>query len=168
MTDFIKELESNQEPAEVKKVKAFLSWSSEERSFDEEIVIAVIKQMGVDSFLSHAENAANHGMSGGYDGFTYYTDTEAFYKENRELIIAWAKEYNSSLGLHDSFLGMIASCKGMRDAELGIDTIAELIYSNNDDHEDYTAFSNIMAWIIAEEICHAYSDFSSEYEEEFE
>jgi len=53
------------------------------------LTIAVIEQCGDwEVFEEIAENVASYGASGGFSGFTYYSDTIAFYDANRALILS--------------------------------------------------------------------------------
>ncbi|MED6317152.1 MAG: hypothetical protein VYA60_07900 [Pseudomonadota bacterium] len=161
-------LDTHYEAADAKKVKAFIEWGENNRNLDSMLMINTIDQFDVEGFLQYAEDVASHGVAGGFSGWTWYDETEAFYLANKDAIIAWAKDQNESIGEGDSYLAMIASFNIMKQYDLGLDEIAEFIYTNDKELDNFTHFANNMAWVIAEEVCRNYVDFLEEYEEDEE
>lgn len=162
INDYHEKLDRDESEANAKTIKDFIVWAKDSRGVDEMLTIAVIEQFGVEYFLSRANDIANHGISGGFNGFISYHDTEVFYLKNKKLIITWAKDFHDSLGIDGSFLAMIAGYQGLKDSEIGIDDVAELLYSDNKDLNGFSDFSNTMTWVIAESVCYNYQDFISE------
>ena len=158
----------NDHADDAEKIKAFIKWGKENRNLDESLAIATIEQFGVGQFVSYAEDVTNHGIMGGFSGFTWYTDTEEFYTTNKDSIIQWAKDLNDSFGDNESYLVMIASFEIMKKSDFGVDDVAEFIYSGDEKLEGYTVFANNMAWGAAEDVCRHYVDFleESDFEEE--
>ena len=152
--------------ADAKKMKAFVKFQEDSRGVNPLLTIAVIEQFGIESFLECAGDVYNHGITGGFSGFIYYTDTEPFYIDNRDLIIAWAKDFYESLGISDSLVGFIAGFGSMKSQGFSADDIGEFLYSNNADLDNFTYFANNMSWGVAEEICYGYTEFAGEYEDE--
>ena len=45
------------------------------------LVISTVKQFGgADAFKESASDVANHGISGGFNGFTWYSETRDFFQ----------------------------------------------------------------------------------------
>ena len=166
--NFNNSLDNDCDSGDAKKIKAFVKWQEDCRDGNPLLTIAVIEQFGVDSFINYAEDVARHGITGGYSGFTYYNDTEEFYTNNRDLIIEWAKKFRESIGIDDNLVSFVAGFNSMKSSGLTADEIGELIYSNDSELDNFTTFANNMAWGVGEEVCHNYSDFLEEYEDEEE
>lgn len=166
--NFNESIDNDLDTADAKKIKAFVKWREDCRDGDPLLTIAVIEQFGVDGFIDYAEDVARYGIMGGYSGFTHYTDTEAFYVENRDLIIEWAKKFRESIGMDDNLVSFVAGFISMKNSGFSADEIGEFIYSNNSELDNFTIFANNMAWGAGEDICHNYSDFLEEYKEDEE
>ena len=166
MSDFYEALQAEQTPAEAKRITDFIKWAEDSRGIDKDLSQAVIEQFTAESFLQYANDVSNHGIMGGYNGFTQYVDTEAFYVENRDAIIQWVKDYSESTGLYGSFLEMLVGTKVMQDQDFSLEDIAAFVYENDEDADNFTYFANAMSWIVGEEVCNAYSDFEHEYDED--
>lgn len=93
------------------------------------------------------EDVCRHGASGGFSGFTYYTDTLAFYKAHKGDILDLAKQSASDFG--QGMLEMIQSfgCVGK---DYSVDEIGEALYSGRGDAS--TTIRNAMAWFALEEV----------------
>jgi len=91
---------------------------------------------------------ANYGVDGGFTGFTSYTDTVKFFKDNKELILDEVKEIAFSLG--DDPLAMVAGFNCLK--YLGINTfeVAEAIYESGSEYE--TEVKNALSWFAAEQV----------------
>lgn len=70
---------------------------------NQKLINAVIRQLGGRDYL---RDVSNHGASGGFPGFTYYTDTIKFFRNNRKEIVELVNEYAQDMG--ESALDMIA------------------------------------------------------------
>ena len=153
-------IESNTTLDEAKVIEKFVAWAEDSRGIKKSLTQAVIDQLTVREFLDYAQNISENGISGGYNGFVFYTETVDFYEKNRVLIIEWAKDYSLSIGLESSFLTTLAQAQVFKNNDIGIDDLAELIYSQEaKEKDDYEIFCNSMSWIVAEEVCDAYMDF---------
>lgn len=98
------------------------------------------------------EDVVRHGASGGFPGFTYYTDTLAFYKAHKADLLKMAEEMASELG--QGMLEMIAGfgclVDSQRKPQYSVDEIGEAIYSGRGDAA--TQVRNAMAWFALEEV----------------
>jgi len=112
---------------------------------------AVIEQMGgEESFLEKWEDIINHGISGGFSGFIYYTETNEFAKRNIRLIREMARQQADDFGT-----GMLEMIKGFNclGGDFCEDEIGETLWGNAEDQQ----ILNALAWYAAEETCHQFS-----------
>jgi len=113
---------------------------------------AVVNQMGGDeSFLSSWEDIINHGISGGFSGFIYYSDTTDFAKRNIRLIREMARQQADGFGM-----GMLEMIQGFNclGKDFSLDEIGETLFGGG----DYEQILNALAWYAVEEICHEFSN----------
>jgi hypothetical protein len=97
-----------------------------------------------------------HGADTGRSGFTYYNETNAFYKAHKADILALAKERASDMG--EEMLTMVQGfrCLGSKNAfgkhvsDYSLDEIAESLHSDKGDASTY--IRNAMAWFALEEV----------------
>ena len=119
--------------------------------WSETIIRAVIRSLGDKSYLS---DIARHGVDGGFPGFTYYSDTVAFFRKHRKEIT------DNLLALADDMgedpVKMVSSwlCVGPEfKTEVG-----QVVYGARltDEH---TTVANALAWYAVEEIARAMTDY---------
>lgn len=110
---------------------------------------AVIKQAGGwECFTESAEYVTNHGASGGFSGFIYYTDTLAFTKKHRADIAKLVEQWADELG--EDVVAFVKCWRCMEDSTTA--EIASGLYGRGDD----TQVLNGLAWFALEETCRAY------------
>ena len=130
------------------------------------LVRSTIRQLaGKDSL----QDIANHGIDGGFHGFVYYTDTVAFYKRNRKLIVAAIEEMADQLG--EDPITMVENFNCLRvsspdhygsdysQAQHKHDLHSEVIrtlYGRM--REDDTQVANALAWFAGEEVARAFCE----------
>ena len=104
---------------------------------------AVLRRLDRDQLF----DVCNHGASGGFPGFTYYTDTVAFYKAHKADILAMAQSDASGFGM-----GMLEIVKGFNclNGDYSVDEIGEALYSGRGDGS--TQVRNAMAWYALESV----------------
>jgi hypothetical protein len=115
---------------------------------------AVIRQLGGRESL---QDIANHGIDGGFPGFTYYTDTIRFFKNNRREIVEMVTEYAQDFGQTPIELVASFSCLKMNTHDPEDEAeISRALYGrlNSDD----TQVPNALAWFAAEEVSRALTD----------
>lgn len=118
------------------------------------LIRSTIKQIGgFDTFKNYANDIANNGAAAGWCGFTYYSDTVAFTKRNKKLILEMLKEQAASFG-DSNPLSFVASFNCLRNED--INEIADGLYNPRSDNQ--TTIYNALAWYVLEEISRAYSD----------
>lgn len=114
---------------------------------------SVVDQMGgEESFLSSWEDIINHGIDGGFCGFTYYSETSDFAKRNIRLIRDMAKQQAEDFGM-----GMLEMIKGFNclNKAYSEDEIGECLWGEGNDDSDQIL--NALAWYAVEETCHQFS-----------
>jgi len=113
------------------------------------LINAVVSRVGLDS----VEDINRHGISGGYGGFIYYSDTTAFFRKYKKDILKMAEEMADSMG--EDMLTMIRSfnCLGNN---YTVNEIGQAIYAGKGDYVDQ--IQNAMAWFAAEEVCRMFED----------
>lgn len=126
----------------------------------QKLIKAVIKQIGYSTKAKDKEelegtlrDAMNHGASGGFSGFTYYTDTCKFYQRNKKDIIALLKNQASDLGV-GSLTEMVKGFNCAKDEDE--ESIAKTLYGTSKQAEQ--GVENCLAWFALEEVARAMCD----------
>jgi hypothetical protein len=121
----------------------------------ESLVRAVVRQMGGwESFKESAPDITRNGISGGYSGFIYYSETVAFAKRNRRAILEMASEQAREFGM-----GLVEMVKGFNCLKAATETeIVEGLAGATDE----TQVPNGLAWYAGEEVARAYCDMTEE------
>ena len=123
---------------------------------NETLIKNVIEALGYDyeedleneELLSTLNDICTHGASGGFSGFTYYSDTINFYDRNKIQIIKLLESLADDLG--EDPLVMVANFNCIKSDKLTTFQVAEAIYQTNAEHE--TTIKNVLAWFTLEEI----------------
>jgi len=127
----------------------------ESTNIPESLVRAVVRQMGGwESFKESAPDITRHGISGGFHGFIYYTDTCPFAKRNRKAILEMARQQADDFGA--CLVKMIKDFRCMKGATET--EIVEGLAGNT----DQTQVPNGLAWYAGEEVARAYCDMTEE------
>lgn len=129
---------------------------AEQTGISEKLIRAVIRQLGGTDSL---RDIASHGAAGGYAGFTYYTDTVAFYKRNRAEIRTLAMRMSDDFG--QDVISMIAGFNCLKEStEEGKrqlqDEIGRALYGKVGEKE--TNVANALAWFAAGEVARAFEN----------
>ena len=133
-----------------KTLKNFIEYSS----INAELIRAVVRQSGGwQSFQEIAPDIANHGITSGFSGWTYYSETCRFYAKNRGTIVALAEEYADEFNL--SPIGLVAGFNCL-DAD-NKSNVGRTLYGNKRQHAPIVAKS--LAWFAAEEVARSFVDW---------
>jgi len=125
-------------------------------NIDPKLARAVIRQMGGwENLKNSAPDIVNHGIDGGFGGFVYYSDTCAFFKRNRKLIMKLAEDQANDFG--QGMLEMIQGFGVFRHDPISTDSLARALYQGKGD--DVVQVENVMSWFAAEEVARAYEDW---------
>ena len=109
---------------------------------------------GWESFKQSAPDITRHGISGGFYGFIYHTETLRFAYAHRKVILEMASQQSKDLGL--GLVEMIKSFRCMDGA-----TEAEIV-EGLAGNTDQTQVPNGLAWYAGEEVARAYCDMTEE------
>lgn len=121
------------------------------------LVRAVVRQMGGwDSFCESAPDINNHGINGGFHGFIYNRDTEAFAKRNRSAIAQVAESQAEECGI--SVKDMIQNFGCFRNGSKPSESEIGMALYAGKDAEDGLPVLNALAWYAGEEVSRAYCD----------
>ena len=130
-------------------------------TMNKQLIQSVIEQIGDSSYM---RDIYNHGIMGGFPGFTYYADTIEFFKNNRTEIVALVKEQAQDFG--QTPIQFVASFRCLNnaynDAE-GEAEIARALYGKLDDDDIH--IPNALAWFVAEEAAREYIETGMERDE---
>lgn len=120
------------------------------------LVDAVLEQFGDEQYFteSAAEDINNHGASGGWNGFVYYSETVPFGERIRAIVKPVLQEYAKEFG-KDGIFSMMHDWKCL--GGFTVDEIAEG-WASNEDEAAHTAVMNALAWFTLEEVARAYVD----------
>lgn len=113
------------------------------------LIRAVVKQFGgIESFNYYYQDVNNHGISGGFSGFIYYSDTVPFGKKHKKTILELAKDQCREIYGNTDLVRFFA---GFNCISLSKDEISDFLLFN--DKENETQMYNAFAWYAAEEVC---------------
>lgn len=101
---------------------------------------------------------AEHGIDGGFCGFTYYSDTCAFFRKYREEILDLAENIADDMGI-DMF-SMVANFNCLKGLSLSPSEIAKALYQGKGECA-YQIF-NAMTWLAGEEVARRFCDIECE------
>ena len=119
------------------------------------LVRGVVRQMGGwESFKQSAPDITRHGISGGFHGFIYHTETLRFAHAHRKVILEMASQQSKELGL-----GLVEMIKCFRCMDSA--TEAEIV-EGLAGKTDQTQVPNGLAWYAGEEVARAYCDMTEE------
>ena len=115
-----------------------------------QLIEAVKEQIGQDDEAGYdpLQDVYNHGISGGFAGFTYYKDTSEFFAANRQTIIELVKDEAEQFG--QDVISFVAGFNCLEDDSETRDEIGRAIYGQPE--EDDTQVVNALAWFAAEEV----------------
>lgn len=139
--------------------KTTLTKLIEQSSIPASLIRAVVRQMGGwQSFTESAPDVCCGGIDGGFHGFIYYSDTEAFAKRNREAIadMAIRQADDFGVGVIEMIQGFGCFRNGTKPTE---DEIGKALFAGKDDG---AGVLNALAWYAGEEVCRAYCDLTGE------
>jgi hypothetical protein len=138
-------------------VKPSLKGLIESTGIPATMVRAVVRQMGGwEPFTQAAPDICRGGIDGGFNGFIYNRDTEAFAKRNRaaiaEMAMAQASEFGTTVTEMIQGFGCFRNGTKPTDSEIGL-----ALYAGKE-KEDSLPILNALAWYAGEEVARAYCD----------
>jgi hypothetical protein len=127
----------------------------ENSNIPKSLIRAVVRQMGGwESFTESAPNICRHGIDGGFEGFIYNSETEAFARRNRAAIAEMASEQAKDFGT--GIMEMIRGFGCFRNGTPPTDeAIGSALYAGKD-LKDGEPVLNALAWYAGEEVSREY------------
>jgi hypothetical protein len=119
----------------------------EEYSDYKTLINAVINQLGGMDSLS---DIREHGVQGGFPGFTYYSDTVAFANRHRSSIVRLLEELADDLG--EDVVAMVGNFGMFRKNKMDADDKKDLYRFLGGGKCKETTIPNLMAWFAAEKV----------------
>ena len=104
---------------------------------------------GLETFKQSYKDIARHGADGGFNGFIYYTETTAFFKQNRRSILAHLDAICFDLG--EDRISVLKSWRCLN--HLTSDQIARGLYEGAKS-EEVTQVQNALSFFALEEVAH--------------
>lgn len=140
------------------KIKT-LAQFCEQSNLNPKLIRAVVRQFGGwESFCNSASDVCRGGINGGFSGFIYYTETQAFAKRNRSLIAEMAEQQASEFG--NSVTEMIQGFGCFRNGEKPTDSEIGMALYAGKEKENSAPVLNALAWYAGEEVCRSYCDLT--------
>ena len=137
----------------IKTTKPSLKGLIESTNIPESLVRAVVRQMGEwESFKESAPDITRHGIDGGFQGFTYYSDTLSFARRNRKEILEMATQQAEECGVQ--LIEMIKGFGCFRHSKPTETEIIEGLAGRSNESQ----VTNSLAWYAGEEVARAYCD----------
>lgn len=135
---------------------------------DPALIRAVVRQLGDwQTATERLPDIASHGAQSGYSGFIYYTETTAFARKNKTVILKLAEDLAQEIGEGDA-AQLIAGFNCFKNDPLSPSQVARLIYGSkprdDDGQADWQYIFNALAWFAAEEVARSYSDWRYDVE----
>ena len=126
--------------------------ASEACNIPESLIRAVIRQIGGKETL---RDVCRGGADAGFAGFSYYSDTIAFFKRQRAAIVALVEDMADSLG--ESAVAMVRNFNCLRDDKESESSVVRCLGGGRLRDED-TMVANALAWFALEEVARAVCD----------
>ena len=121
------------------------------------LVLGVVQKMGGwESFKESAPDITRHGISGGFHGFTYYTDTLRFAHAHRKVILEMASQQSKEIGV--GLIEMIEGFGCFKDCKPTQLEIIEGLAGESNEKQ----VPNALAWYAGEVVARAYCDLAEE------
>ena len=121
---------------------------------NEKLIKVVIKQLGYnkkdEELKGYLEDVTNHGANSGFCGFTCYSDTIKFFRNNKKLIIELAENMANDLG--EDVTNMVKGFNCLKDDELTNSQIGKVLYGRFLNDGDNISIMNALSWFALEEV----------------
>jgi hypothetical protein len=118
------------------------------------LINAVINQLGG---IESMEDIRNHGISGGFTGFTYYSDTVKFANRHRSSIVRLLEEQAESMG--EDVVKMVSGFGQFRNNPMDDDERKDLYRFLGGGKCKDVIIPNLMAWFAAEEVARMFENW---------
>jgi hypothetical protein len=145
-------------------IKGLVSYLTNNSAFSNKTIHAVIVALGYR--LSHStkkdfrelsqelKEVSEHGADCGWSGFTYYTDTIAFYKKHRQDIVQHMEQTAADMGT--DIISMVQSFGDFRNSDKPTPSEVGRALWESKTEEDLTNLYNLFSWYVLEEVAHTW------------
>lgn len=118
---------------------------------------AIKEQLGCESdedFKQTLADVCRGGANAGFSGFVYSSELSEFFDANRSEILSELKDLASDLGTN--LIEMVKGFNCLKDTDLSVDEIGEIIYGKNKEHEMYSIVIDSLCWSVLENAAFRY------------
>ena len=159
-------LSNHEESKAMKNQKPKMSDFLKAANINPKLAGAVIRQFGGwNSFKEQAHDVANHGVDGGYCGFSYYAETVSFTKKHKKMIVENIKQFSDDAG--ESFVKVIAGFNCLKNTGITENDVMMALMSPRSCNEDVLQqVYNALAWYTCETVVYEYTDYVYNLENE--
>jgi hypothetical protein len=150
--------------AKIKDIQGLITYVEENSAWQTDTIHHVITALGYRSnggleslknLSATLADCAKHGADGGFPGFTYYSDTLAFFRHNRQDIARNLELMAEELG--DGIISMIQRFGVFRhETPPTPASIGKALWGTGKLKDDLTSLYNVFAWFCLEEISHVW------------
>ena len=121
------------------------------------VIKAAVRRIGKDSI----EDVNAHGIDGGFNGFIYYTETVAFWKKYKKIIMEMLENDASGFGVGivemvQNFNCLVNTSTKERTPDYTADEIGRALYGRY--NEELDVIYNALAWYAAETVCRMFDE----------
>lgn len=132
--------------------------AARDMGISKKLINAVLRQLGGGKEAKESlGDVARHGAAGGFGGFTYYTDTVAFFKRNKKDILALVEQRADDFG--EEPVKMVTGFGTFKHDAPGeiYPSVARVLYGTKV-REDDIQVANALAWFALEEVAQAFEE----------
>lgn len=116
------------------------------------LINAVISRIGMEM----VNDVNNHGIQGGFAGFTYYSDTHKFALTYRKLIVKLLEDTADQFG--EDVVKMVSGFGVFRHSPMDAEDRKDLYKYLGGGRPEQGTITNVMAWFAAEEVCRMFDN----------
>jgi hypothetical protein len=148
----------------IKDIQGLITYVGENSSWQTDTIHHVITALGYRSnggleslknLSANLADCAKHGADGGFPGFTYYYDTLAFFRRNKEDIVKNLELLAGELG--QDIISMIQGFGVFRhETPPTAAGIGQALWGTGKLKDDLTSLYNVFAWFCLEEVSHVW------------
>ena len=122
-----------------------------ERYLSEKLAYAAIDNFHLQELMENYEKINDKGISSGYMGYSYHSDTIPFFADNQEDIIKWLTQRNNNVFGYESIVNIFKDSQYL--SAVSIDEMNQALYAFDSNIDTHVAVANLLTWMVGEEIC---------------
>jgi hypothetical protein len=141
-------------------IQGLVSYLTKNSAFSDKTINAVITALGYNP--SHGtqkefrelsqkfKEVSEHGADCGWSGFTYYTETIAFYKKHRQDIVQHMEQ--NAAGMGTDIISMVQSFGDFRNSDKPTPSEVGRALWDSQTEKELTSLYNVFSWYALEEV----------------